>query len=377
MAIKVSGTTVIDNDRNINVGIVTATTIDMPPTPITFSPADGSSDNNVDTNIVITYNVNISKGTGNITLRDGSASGTVIETIDVTSGAVSISGGQATINPTSNLSTGKNVYVVIDAGAFKNSRLGTLTKLLETYNFTTGSIVGTTFSPADGASNVVVTSNIVITFGEDITKSSSGNITIRSGSASGTVQQTISVTSGAVTVSGTQATINPPSDLAYLTDTYIVVDADCFRNSNGDEASGNAVINTYNFTTENSLNLGDSYEGGYLICCSSNTYWIVSPSSTEVCRSWYCRNDSNIRANQVSGCAGWFVPSCAQLKNPGYTCRTHWDSHDGVYGNINSYWSNTGYTTSAAWGYNFTTGENTAYDKPYAFPIRSFRCVAY
>ena len=58
MAIQVSGTTVIDNDRNFNVGVVTATSLDVPPQAITFSPTDGSSDNNVDTNIVITFNTN-------------------------------------------------------------------------------------------------------------------------------------------------------------------------------------------------------------------------------------------------------------------------------------------------------------------------------
>ena len=36
----------------------------------------------------------LAKGSGNITLREGSASGTVIETIAVSSGEVTISGAQ-------------------------------------------------------------------------------------------------------------------------------------------------------------------------------------------------------------------------------------------------------------------------------------------
>ena len=99
MAIKVLGTTVIDNDRNFNVGVVTATSIDVPPQVITFSPTDGSSDVSLTSNIVITFNTSVEKGSGNITLRDGSASGDVIETIAVSSGSVSISGGAVTINP--------------------------------------------------------------------------------------------------------------------------------------------------------------------------------------------------------------------------------------------------------------------------------------
>ncbi len=371
MAIKVSGTTVIDNDRNMNVGIMTASGLSMPPQPITFSPADNSSDNNVSDNIVITYNVTVSKGSGNITLREGSASGTVIETIAVSSGNVSTSSAQVTINPTSNLPTGKDIYVVIDAGAFRNMRLYSETTLLDTYNFTTGNISNASFSPSDGATNQSVTTNIVITFSENIAKGS-GNITIRSGSASGTVQQTIDVTSGAVSVSGTQATINPPSDLAYLTDTYIVVDAGCFTNTDGDAASGNALINTYNFTTEADLSLGDAHEGGYLICCSSNNYWIVAPASTEVSRTWYNRNDAVTTANNNAACGDWFIPTSIQLCNPGYFCKTYWDSYSSA-----CYWSSTFYGNSKADVLSFSNATADVDFQNYTYCVRAFRCVTY
>ena len=200
MAIKVSGTVVVDNDRNVNAGILTATSLDVPPQAITFSPTDGSSDNAINTNIVITYNTDVQKGSGNITLRDGSASGTVIQTIAVSSGTVSISGGEVTINPASDLPTGKDIYVVVDDGAFTSTSLSSGTNLLDTYNFTTGPITTSSFSPSDGATEQEVTTNIVITFSENISKGS-GNILIRAGSASGTIRQTIDVTSGAVSVS--------------------------------------------------------------------------------------------------------------------------------------------------------------------------------
>ena len=101
MAIKVSGVNVIDNERNFNVGVITATSLDVPPQAITFSPTDGSSNFNFTGNIVITYNTDVQKGSGNITFRDGSASGTVIQTIAVSSSEVQISGGAVTINPVS------------------------------------------------------------------------------------------------------------------------------------------------------------------------------------------------------------------------------------------------------------------------------------
>ncbi len=380
MAIKVSGTTVVDNDRNFNVGVVTATSLDVPPQAITFSPTDGSSDNSIDTNIVITYNTDVQKGSGNITLREGSASGTVIQTIAVSSGTVSISGGAVTINPSSDLPTGKDIYVVVDDGAFESTSLESGTNLLDTYNFSTGRITVSSFSPSDGATDQLITTNIVITFSENISKGS-GNITIRSGSASGTALQTIDVTSGAVSVSGTQATINPPSDLAYETDQYIVVDAGCFRNSDGDVASGNAVINTYNFTTEADFTIPplgqcNSDTGGILICCSGGNLWILAPYSTQVQRTWHDRSDAITTANSNAACGNWFVPTCAQLKNPGFQCRTYWDNCSNNYG---WFWSNTESNPGQAIVNQMYEHNNyaTALSKSNPRNARAFRCVSY
>ena len=378
MSIKVSGVTVVDNNQNFNIGVLTATSLDVPPQAITFSPTDGSSDVALNSNIVITYDVSVAAGSGNITLRDGSASGTTIETIDVTSGSVSISGGAVTINP-SDFPTGKDIYVVVDEGAITHSLFGSSAASINTYNFTTGPITTSSFSPSDGATDQSVSTNIVITFSENITKGS-GNITIRSGSASGSALQTIDVTSGAVSVSGTQATINPSSDLAFETDQYIVVDAGCFRNADGDVASGNAIINTYNFTTETNVPpLGEAHEGGYLVCCSSGNLWIVAPSTTQVRRNWHCRCHAATCANANAACGDWFIPTCGQLQNPGHQCKTHWDSYNNY-----CYWTDTsypGYPTSAFF-VRMSDGHTSGSAKaplPWNnnFFARAFRCVSY
>ena len=381
MAIKVSGTVVVDNDRNGNAGVVTATSLDVNPIPITFSPTDGSSDVSLSSNIVITYNASIAKGSGNITLREGSASGTVIETIAVSSGSVTLSAAQVTINP-SDFPTGKDIYVVVDEGAFvqSNTELGGSSPLLNTYNFTTGPITTSSFSPTDGATDVAVDSNIVITFSENITKETTAAtkyITLRAGNPStGTIRQTIDVSTSAVSVSGTQATINPPSDLEYEEDTYVVVDAGCFRNADGDVASGNAIINTYNFTTAPDWpNLGAEGEGGYLICMSGGNLWIVAPSSTEVSRTWYSRGDAVTTANSNAACGGWFVPECSQLKNPGSTCRTYWDSYSTV-----NYWGNTEHPTNliySAYHVRVCNGAAGVSSRTCTFCVRAFRCVSY
>ena len=376
MAIQVSGVNVIDDDRNLNVGVLTATSLDVPPLAISFSPSDGSSDVSLSSNIVISFNSDLNKGSGNITIRDGSASGTILETIAVSSGNVSISGGVVTINPSSDFPTGKDIYVVVPDGAFESSALGAGTNLINTYNFTTGPITTSSFSPSDGATLQSITTNIVITFSENITKGS-GNITLRASSASGTIRQTIDVTSGAVSVSGTQATINPPSDLQFEEDTYVVVDAGCFRNSDGDVASGNAIINTYNFTTESDVPpLGGSYEGGLLICCSGGNLWIVAPSSVEVKRSWWQRSHAATSANANAACGDWFVPTLQMMQNPGFQCRTHWDSitsPEWYWGNNTDY----GHHGVGAKSIYMTTGGLAGDNKNTSYWIRSFRCVSY
>lgn len=371
MAIKVSGVIVVDNERNANAGIVTASSLDIPPTPITLDPAIGATGVSNGATPQITFNTTVQKGSGNITLRDGSASGDVIQTIAVSSSDVTISGGVVTINP-GGMPAGKNIYFVVDAGAFESTSLGHGNKIIDTWNFTRGPITVSSFSPSDNATNVAVDTNIVITFSHNIAKGS-GNITIRSGSSSGTALQTIDVTTGAVSVSGTQATINPPSDLAYETLQYIVVDAGCFTNTDGDSDSANTVINGYNITTESEI-LGSNQYGGTVICAASSIYWVVAPDGSEVGRNWYSRTHAVTTANSAAACGDWFIPSCGQLQNPGHACRTYWN-FNGPY-----YYSNTEIDSGFARYVYFTpTSSSTAHSsyKTSIGCVRAFRCVSY
>jgi hypothetical protein len=119
--------------------------------------------------------------------------------------------------------------------------------------------------------------------------------------------------------------------------------------------------------------LGGAYEGGYLICCSGGTLWIVAPGSTEVSRNWFARDDAVTTANANAACGDWFVPTFAQLLNPGYTCRTYWDEYSNCW-----YWSSTERDVPGfAWMVNFTNGSNGGGNKPNAYCVRAFRCVTY
>lgn len=362
---------------NPSTGTLSPNSISVAPQVLTFSPADGASAVANDTTIVLTFDILINKGSGNITLRDGSASGSAIETFNVNDAAVVLSGSQATITPSSDLPSGKDIYVVVDEGAFTSVNYGTGNPLLNTYNFQVIGVNPTTFNPADGATSVVPFDNIVITFNENVAKGT-GNITLRAGSGIGTVRQTIDVTSSDVTISGAQVTIDPPSTMTENEDTYVVVDAGAFTNSGGESGSGNPIINTYNFTTGSVL--GASYEGGNLICQAGGTRWIAAPFATEVQRCWDCRNDAVTVANAAQACGDWFIPTCDQFINPLQQCQTYLDGCQG--GNVryitNSEAPNYSNTTfyfdtfqpGQGGGFQFETSSNTYW-------IRTLRSVTY
>ena len=84
-------------------------------------PADNATNVATDANIVLNFNEDVDVKTGNITIKKTSDDSTVA-TIDVTSGQVSGSGtSQITINPTSDLPAGEELYVLIDVSAFDNA----------------------------------------------------------------------------------------------------------------------------------------------------------------------------------------------------------------------------------------------------------------
>lgn len=83
-------------------------------------PLDGAVGVAVSSNIVLDFGHTLTKGTGSVRLYNADTNA-LLETIDVTGSNVTVSGTQATIDPSSNLPAGTNIYVEVDAGAFKAS----------------------------------------------------------------------------------------------------------------------------------------------------------------------------------------------------------------------------------------------------------------
>ena len=113
--------------------------------------------------------------------------------------------------------------------------------------------------------------------------------------------------------------------------------------------------------------------GSRIICKNGGIAWLVAPISTEVSRTWYSSEDAVTRAIAVTSLTtGWFVPTLGQLQNPGYLCRSFWDSYSSTY-----YWSSAETNAGTAFDVNFNGGNAGNSGKTGAYCVRAFRCVTY
>jgi len=102
--------------------------------------------------------------------------------------------------------------------------------------------------PTDNATSVALDSTIVLNFSSNV-DTESGNITIKKTSDNSTVE-TIDVTSGQVTGSGTsQITINPSSNFDVETEYYVLIDATAFDDSDSGSYAGISSTTSLSFTT--------------------------------------------------------------------------------------------------------------------------------
>ncbi|MEG4180140.1 Ig-like domain-containing protein, partial [Microcoleus sp. S13_C3] len=133
----------------------------------------------------------------------------VASDITVTNGTVSGFSGTGTtytftVTPTGSGTVTVNIpaNIATDAAGNNNTAATALTRTADTTAPTAAS-----FSPADNATSVAVTANLVVTLSEAVQKGT-GNIVIKKVSDNSVVE-TIDVTSANVTVTGSTVTVNP------------------------------------------------------------------------------------------------------------------------------------------------------------------------
>jgi hypothetical protein len=128
-------------------------------------------------------------------------------------------------------------------------------------------------------------------------------------------------------------------------------------------------------------------DGSKIICKAGGTAWIVAPVLTQVCQTWNnttttlvgnkcCVCDWPTLCTRMISCGfnpgDWFVPSCAQLQNPGYVCRTQWDTFS-----TTNYWSSTEFDATRAQILVSGNGAFCCDVKSLTLCVRAFRCVTY
>jgi len=107
-----------------------------------------------------------------------------------------------------------------------------------------------TFSPVDGGDGFGTNANLVITFDQSVTATTTGKyITIKNSSDDSTFEA-MDVASSTISGSGSAIiTINPTSDLSHSISYYVQIDANAFYNSGNEYFAGINDTTTWNFTT--------------------------------------------------------------------------------------------------------------------------------
>jgi hypothetical protein len=128
-------------------------------------------------------------------------------------------------------------------------------------------------------------------------------------------------------------------------------------------------------------------DGSRIICKAGGAAWIVAPACTQVGSTWNGTTDTQVGdqccvsswatlCTRLISCGfnpcDWFVPSSAQLQNPGYVCRTNWDTFTAT-----AYWSSTEISATNAFNQRFNDGAIFSRSKTDSLLVRPFRCVTY
>ena len=137
-------------------------------------------------------------------------------------------------------------------------------------------------SPADGATGVGVSDNIVLTFNE-IVDVESGNVVIKN-SSDDSVFETIDITGSKVSGTGTtEITINPNETFVINSDYYITIDASAFDDVDGASYAGINDSTTCNFSTGQSNPLiGDKDLVGSIEAQVEMSHRVIKQTTTTV-----------------------------------------------------------------------------------------------
>jgi hypothetical protein len=224
-----------------------------PPSISSLVPADDETDVGLVSNLIMTFVLDVAKDSGNIEIRK-TIDDSLVETIDVNSGLVTVSGNTLTVDPSVNLDVGTDYYVLIDNGAIVSlpgiAFPGISVKT--DWNFVTAAAPDTTppaiasLLPGNNSDNIAGATDLVFSFNEFVQKGS-GNIEIRRDSDD-VVVETIAINSGTVTVAGAEVTVDRVAGLAANSTFYVNIAAGAIQDLSGNAYAGISNKTSWSFT---------------------------------------------------------------------------------------------------------------------------------
>ena len=224
------------------------------PVIVGASPLSGSTSAAPGSNVVISFDEAIARGSGLITLK--TAFGAVVEQFNAaTSSRISIHDATLTIDPTADLAWNSGYRVEFAAGSVHdiagNGIAGDIAD-----SFTTAPQPAlpyvVSFNPADAAANASLSGNVVVTFNEAIQRGF-GTINLKT-DAGVLVESLDAATSGRIAISGATLTLDPTANLTYNTGYVVEFSSGSIRNLTGSSWNGTT---SYNFWT--ALSSGDDF----------------------------------------------------------------------------------------------------------------------
>lgn len=226
----------------------------------TLSPAHNATGVSVTPNLIITFDEPIIYVAGKnwgIYKKVGGA--------EVNSGTIassSVSGSTLSIAPTwsgaNALEYSTEYYVSFSNGAVTNStpQPWVITYLTpNSWAFTTQGPPDTaaptlsTSSPAGGATNVAVDSNLTLTFNEYVNGASMKFVSIYKSSDNSLVETVVTANEPLFSTDHLTFTFNPTANLLVSTDYYVLIDAEAFQDTSYNKYAGIASTTALNFTT--------------------------------------------------------------------------------------------------------------------------------
>ncbi|WP_254175027.1 beta strand repeat-containing protein [Planktothrix pseudagardhii] len=232
-----------------------------PPFPLqidAFLPTNRQQQVPVANDLIVDFNQDILKGSGNVVIKSGS--GTIVETLDINSPNITIVNDQLVINPTNNLAEQSEYSVEIAQGAVQSLAglpSGAITS--QQWSFKTVDNIAPTINfltPADDSiGKIALSGNLTVTFNEIVSKGT-GNIVIKKVSDN-SVFETMSVTSPNISIGTTgpasglisRMVINPTNDFASETEYYVEIDNTAIKDYSGNAFAGLSGNTAWNFKT--------------------------------------------------------------------------------------------------------------------------------